>query len=81
MRLTKRSSSTVEQQGLHVEDFLPLLHRIERRMMGMIRLLRYQGRLTLVNPLLSSLPTYFMCALKVPSRIWGQVDKYRKHCL
>jgi hypothetical protein len=64
-----------------VEDFLPLLNRIEKRMMRMNRLLSYQGRLTLVNSVLSSLPTYFMCAFKVPISIWDQVDKYRKHCL
>jgi hypothetical protein len=64
-----------------VEDSLPLLNRIEKRLMGMNRLLSYQGRLTLVNLVLSSLPTYFMCALKVSIRIWDQVDKYRKHYL
>jgi hypothetical protein len=66
---------------LVVEDFLPLLNRIEKRMMGMNRLLSYQERLTLVNSVLSSLPTYFMCAFKVPISIWDQMDKYRKHCL
>jgi hypothetical protein len=64
-----------------VEDFHPLLNRIEMRMMGINRLLSYQGRLTLVNSVLSSLPTFFMCSLKVPIKIWDQVDKYRKHCL
>jgi hypothetical protein len=53
------------------EEFLPLLQRIEQRMMGMSKLLTYQGRLT----------TFFMCGLKVPVSISEQIDKYKKHSL
>jgi hypothetical protein len=35
----------------------------------------------MVNSILSSLPTFFMCSIKVPIEILNQIDKYRKHCL
>jgi hypothetical protein len=37
--------------------------------------------LHMVNSVLSSLPTFFMCSIKVPIEILKQIDKYRKHCL
>jgi hypothetical protein len=47
--------------------------------MGLNKLLSYYGRLTLVNSILSALPTFYMCSLKIPIRIIEYVDKYRKH--
>jgi hypothetical protein len=35
----------------------------------------------MVNSVLSSLPTFFMCSIKVPIEILNQIDKYRKHYL
>jgi len=51
-----------------VQDFSPLLNRIERRMSGFSRLLSYDGRLILVNAVLSALPTFYMCSLKIPPK-------------
>jgi hypothetical protein len=39
------------------------------------------GKLQMVNSVLSSLATYYMCSIKVPITILHQVDKYRHHCL
>jgi hypothetical protein len=39
------------------------------------------GKLEMVNSVLSSMPTFYMCAIKVPIEILNQVDKYRRHCL
>jgi hypothetical protein len=64
-----------------VEEFFPLLTRIERRMMGLSNLLSYQGRLILVNSVLSALPIFYICVMKIPINILDQVDKYRKHSL
>jgi hypothetical protein len=64
-----------------VEEFFPLVNKIERRMMGMSKMLSYQGKLILINSVLSALPTFYMCALKIPISILEQVDKYRKHSL
>jgi hypothetical protein len=35
----------------------------------------------MVNSVLSSLETFFMCFIKVPITILNQIDKYRRHCL
>jgi hypothetical protein len=35
----------------------------------------------MVNSVLSSMPTFYMCAIKVPIEILNQIDKYRRHCL
>lgn len=47
--------------------------------MGLNKLLSYDGRLILVNSILSSLPTFYLCTLKIPPGVIEQVDKYRKH--
>jgi hypothetical protein len=39
------------------------------------------GKLQLVDSVLSSLPTFYMCSVKVPIEILNQVDKYRCHYL
>jgi hypothetical protein len=64
-----------------VQDFLPLLNRIERRMMGISSLLSYAGRLIMVNSVLSALPTFYLGTLKIPVNVLHQIDKYCKHCL
>jgi hypothetical protein len=43
--------------------------------------LSYAGRLQLVNSVLSSLPTYYMCTLKLPITVIDIIDKHRKNCL
>lgn len=64
-----------------VTNFLPILTRIEKRLMGLNKLLTYSGRLLMVNSVISALPTFYMCTLKIPASIIEQVDKYRKHGL
>jgi hypothetical protein len=49
--------------------------------MGLSKLLTCQGRLTLVNSVLSALPTFYMCALNISLSIFEQNDKYKKHSL
>jgi hypothetical protein len=56
------------------------MNKIERRMMGFEKLLGYHGRLILVSSILSALPTFYMCSLKIPINLLEQMDKYRKHC-
>jgi hypothetical protein len=64
-----------------VQDFLPLISRIERRLMGLNTFLSYAGRLVLMNSVLSSLPTFYLCTLKLPISVIEQIDKYMKHFL
>lgn len=64
-----------------IEEFHPLINRIERRLSGISRMLSYNGRLILVNSVFSALPTFYMCSIKIPPTMIEQIDKYRKHCL
>jgi hypothetical protein len=64
-----------------IQDFMPLLSRIEKRLMGIAPFVSYAGRLPLVNSVLSALSTYYMCILHLPLEIIDQINKYRWHCL
>jgi hypothetical protein len=64
-----------------MQDCLPLVQRVEKRLISTSTLLSQGGKLQLVNSVLSSLPTFFMCSIKLPAEIKQQIDKYRRHCL
>jgi hypothetical protein len=64
-----------------VQEFMPILTRLERHLMGISRFLSYAGSLVLVNSFYSAVPTFYLCTLKLPSEIIYQIDKYRKHVL
>jgi hypothetical protein len=64
-----------------VQDFTPVLTRVEKRLMGIVPFTTYAGRLTLVNLVLSALPTYYMYVLQLPIEIIDQINSYRHHCL
>jgi hypothetical protein len=49
-----------------VKDYAPLNCRIERKLAAASLHLSYAARLQLVNSVISSLPTYYMCTLKLP---------------
>jgi hypothetical protein len=64
-----------------VTEFAPLICRIERRMAGISKFLSYNGRLILVSSVLSALPTFYMCSLKLPPQVVKQIDIFRKRSL
>jgi hypothetical protein len=64
-----------------VKDYAPLICRIERKLSASSQWLSHAGRLQLVNSVISSLPTYYMCTLKLPVTIIEIIDKHRKNCL
>jgi hypothetical protein len=64
-----------------MQECLPLVHRMERRLLSTSNFLTQRGKLQMVNFVLSSLATFYMCSIKVPITILKQVDKYRRHCL
>jgi hypothetical protein len=64
-----------------VDELLPLLNKIERRMMGISSLLTYVGRLIMVKSVLSALPTFYLGTLKLPASVIQHIDKPRKHHL
>jgi hypothetical protein len=61
-----------------VRDYAPLICRVERRLAASSQFLSYAGRLQLINSVLSSLPTYYMCSLKLQVTVIKVLDKYRK---
>jgi hypothetical protein len=64
-----------------VQDCLPLTHRVERILISTSIFLTQGGKLQMVNLVISSLETFYLCSIKVPLTILKQVDKYRRHCL
>ena len=62
-----------------MQHFLPLVHRIERRLACSSKFLSQAGRLELVNLVFTALPTFYMYTLKIPATIVKQIDIYRKH--
>jgi len=64
-----------------VTEFMPLMARIERRISVISKFLSYNRGHILVNSVLSALPTFYMCSLKLPPQIIKQIDFYGKHCL
>jgi hypothetical protein len=58
-----------------VEDYMPLMDKTERRLTSTSAFLTQVGRLRLVNSVLSSLPTYAMCSLKIPVVVLDFIDK------
>jgi hypothetical protein len=61
-----------------VKDYAPLICRVERKLSASSAFLSYSGRLQLINSVISSLPTYFMCSLSLPKTVIGIIDKFRK---
>jgi hypothetical protein len=70
--------------GIHkpsVQECLPLVEQIERRLVSTSIIMSQGSKLQLVNLVLSCLPTFYMCTIKLPVEIINQIDKYRRHCL
>ena len=49
-----------------MDDFAPLVDRVERSLNVSSMFLPYGGRLTLVNSVLCAIPTYYICSLQLP---------------
>jgi hypothetical protein len=56
-----------------VEDFLPIVNRIERRLTSTSIFLNEAGKLEMVNSVLMALPTFYMCTLKLPPTMVKQM--------
>jgi hypothetical protein len=64
-----------------MEDFLPLVQKVERNLISTSALLSQAGKLEMVNSVLTSIVIYQCCTLKLHKGIVDQIDKYRKHCI
>jgi hypothetical protein len=64
-----------------LENFMPMVVRVEKRLCGIADFLDYGGKLLMVKSVLSSLPISYMSCLEIPVTINEQVIKYMRHCL
>jgi hypothetical protein len=64
-----------------VEDLMPLVCAVERRLSSTALWLTYGGRLTYINSAITPLVTFAMCTLKIPVKIFKFCDRARRHCL
>jgi hypothetical protein len=58
-----------------VNDLMPLVTKLDKRLSGISSLMTYTGRLTLLNYVINSLPMFAMCSLKVPITIFIHFEK------
>lgn len=59
-----------------LEDFVPVMQRIDRRLVGCSTLLSYGDKLTLIKSVFTCLPTFFISTLSLPAGITEQINKY-----
>lgn len=52
-----------------IEDLMPLMDKSERRLASVSSLLTQAARLQLVNLVITSLATYTMCIIKIPTGV------------
>lgn len=64
-----------------VEEFAPLLNRVERKLSACPTLLSYSGRVEYINTILTPMVTYAMCTFKLHKGVIHSVDRIRKQCL
>jgi hypothetical protein len=64
-----------------VQDCLPLVDRVERRLCSTSLFLTQGGKLKMVNSVLSSTINFYMFSIKVPIEILKQINKYSRHFL
>jgi hypothetical protein len=64
-----------------VQDLMPLVDRIERRVSATFMLMSYSGKVLLINSLLTSIATFTMCSFQLHPKILEHIEKIRRHCL
>ena len=63
-----------------IEDFVPLLKRIENGLLGCSTLLSSGDKLTLIKSVFTSMPTFFMSTLMIPKTVIKQINSYLMNC-
>ena len=64
-----------------IEDFNPMMQRIERRLSGCSTMLSYDGRLLIIKSVFASLPIFFTSSLALPVGVLQQINKYLRNFL
>lgn len=59
-----------------LDDFMPIMQRVERRLMGCSTLLSQGDKLVLLKYVFYSLLIFFMCTLSLPMGVVDQLNKY-----
>lgn len=63
-----------------IEDFVPMMKRIENRLLSCSTMLSTGDKLTLIKSVFSSMPIFFMCSLMLPKTVVKQINIYLKQC-
>lgn len=64
-----------------VQDLMPLVCSMERRVSTTWSMINYGGKLTLLNSVITSLTIFALCTLKFPQKMIELLDKIRRRCL
>ena len=64
-----------------VQDLMPLVCTMERRMSSTLALMYYGTKLSLLNTMITSLAIFALRTLKLPPKILELLDKLRRKCL
>lgn len=64
-----------------IDDFAPMMDRVERRLSACSTWLSYSGRLEMINSAITPITTYPMCTVKLPRGVIKNIDRARKQCL
>jgi hypothetical protein len=64
-----------------VQDLMPLVCKIERKVTSSFTLMSYNGRVSCINSFLTSIAAYALCAIKVNPKTMEHCEKIMRHCL
>lgn len=64
-----------------IEEFAPLIDRVERRLTACSSFLSYSGHVEYINTILTPIVTYAMCTFKLHKGVIHDIDRIRKQCL
>ena len=64
-----------------IEDFVPLLSKVQGKLPACSTLLSYAGRVEYINSVITPTVTYAMCTFKLHKGVIQDIDRIRKQCL
>jgi hypothetical protein len=64
-----------------VQDLMPILCNLERRLTSTLSMMSYGSKLSLLNTVITSLTIFALCTLRSPPKIIELLDKLRRKCL
>jgi hypothetical protein len=64
-----------------IQDFTPVVHRLERRLTSTSSFLSQGARLQLILSTISSMPLHLLCIIHIPPRILKQFNRIIRQCL